>query len=85
MKLDKVQISHFRNIDDLSLVAHGSLNVFLGENGSGKSSILEALHYLGYARSFVPINIKMLLATKNAVLRFFVRLLLRTESNKSLE
>lgn len=52
MKLDNVQISHFRNIDDLSLIAHGSLNVFLGENGSGKSSILEALHYLGYARSF---------------------------------
>lgn len=52
MKLDKVQISHFRNIDDLSLSAHNSLNVFLGENGSGKSSILEALHYLGFARSF---------------------------------
>jgi len=52
MKLDKVQIKHFRNIDDLSLVAHRSLNVFLGENGSGKSSILEAIHYLGYARSF---------------------------------
>ena len=52
MKLDKVQISHFRNIDDLSLTAHESLNVFLGANGSGKSSILEALHYLGFARSF---------------------------------
>jgi DNA replication and repair protein RecF len=52
MKLDKVQISQFRNIDDLSLTAHNSLNVFLGENGSGKSSILEALHYLGFARSF---------------------------------
>ena len=52
MKLDKVQIRHFRNIDDLSLTAHKSLNVFLGENGSGKSSILEALHYLGFARSF---------------------------------
>jgi DNA replication and repair protein RecF len=52
MKLDKVQISHFRNIDELSLTAHKSLNVFLGENGSGKSSILEALHYLGFARSF---------------------------------
>jgi len=52
MKLDKVQISHFRNIEDLSLTAHKSLNVFLGENGSGKSSILEALHYLGFARSF---------------------------------
>jgi len=52
MKLDKVQISHFRNINDLSLIAHDSLNIFLGENGSGKSSILEALHYLGFARSF---------------------------------
>lgn len=52
MKLDTVQISHFRNIDDLSLTAHKNLNVFLGENGSGKSSILEALHYLGFARSF---------------------------------
>jgi DNA replication and repair protein RecF len=52
MKLDKVQISHFRNINDLSLTAHDSLNVFLGANGSGKSSILEALHYLGFARSF---------------------------------
>jgi DNA replication and repair protein RecF len=52
MKLDQVQINHFRNIEGLSLKAHESLNVFLGENGSGKSSILEALHYLGFARSF---------------------------------
>ncbi|MBL4630319.1 MAG: DNA replication/repair protein RecF, partial [Paraglaciecola sp.] len=52
MKLDKVQIRHFRNIDDMSFTAHRSLNVFLGVNGSGKSSILEALHYLGFARSF---------------------------------
>ena len=52
MKLGSVQINQFRNIDDLSFSAHSNLNVFLGENGSGKSSILEALHYLGYARSF---------------------------------
>lgn len=52
MKLDKVQIRHFRNIDDLSLIANQKLNVFIGDNGSGKSSILEALHYLGFARSF---------------------------------
>lgn len=52
MKLDKVQISQFRNIQDLSLELHGNLNVFVGDNGSGKSSILEAIHYLGFARSF---------------------------------
>lgn len=52
MKLDKVQIKQFRNIQDLSLSLNKHLNVFIGENGSGKSSILEALHYLGFARSF---------------------------------
>jgi DNA replication and repair protein RecF len=52
MKLDKVQINQFRNIQDLSLTLNSHLNVFIGENGSGKSSILEAIHYLGFARSF---------------------------------
>ncbi|WP_340680216.1 DNA replication/repair protein RecF [Paraglaciecola sp.] len=52
MKLDLVQIKSFRNIDDLSIVPDAKLNFFLGENGSGKSSILEAIHYLGFTRSF---------------------------------
>ncbi|MDU0353358.1 DNA replication/repair protein RecF [Paraglaciecola aquimarina] len=52
MKLDKVQIRSFRNIKELSLVPNRKLNLFIGDNGSGKSSILEAIHYLGFARSF---------------------------------
>ncbi|MGS2720955.1 DNA replication/repair protein RecF [Paraglaciecola aestuariivivens] len=52
MKLDQVQIKQFRNIEHLSFFPHSNLNIFFGENGSGKSSILEALHYLGFARSF---------------------------------
>ena len=52
MKLDFVQIRGFRNIDDLSIEPDAKLNIFLGENGSGKSSILEAIHYLGFTRSF---------------------------------
>jgi DNA replication and repair protein RecF len=52
MKLDLVQIKSFRNIDDLSIEPDARLNIFLGENGSGKSSILEAIHYLGFTRSF---------------------------------
>jgi DNA replication and repair protein RecF len=52
MKLDSVQISQFRNIERLSIKLDSRLNIFVGENGSGKSSILEAIHYLGFARSF---------------------------------
>ncbi|MDP5031180.1 DNA replication/repair protein RecF [Paraglaciecola sp.] len=52
MKLDLVQVNSFRNINELSIVPAEKLNVFFGANGSGKSSVLEAIHYLGFARSF---------------------------------
>lgn len=52
MKLDTVQIHHFRNLKDVILQPCSSLNFILGSNGSGKSSFLEALHYLGFGRSF---------------------------------
>lgn len=52
MKLDTVQITNFRNIEVLSIVPDAKLNIFFGANGSGKSSILEAIHYLGFTRSF---------------------------------
>ncbi|MFT5313197.1 MAG: DNA replication and repair protein RecF [Paraglaciecola sp.] len=52
MKLDLVQIRNLRNLEDVAFQPSHSINVFVGENGSGKSSILEAIHYLGFARSF---------------------------------
>ena len=52
MSIDTLNITHFRNITEASLTLHPSLNLFYGENGSGKTSLLEALYYLGYARSF---------------------------------
>lgn len=58
MRLDSVQINNFRNIEDLSLSPNSKLNIFVGANGSGKSSILEAIHYLGFARSFRTIKHK---------------------------
>ncbi|TRY28907.1 DNA replication/repair protein RecF [Aliiglaciecola sp. M165] len=52
MKLDKVQIQHFRNLQDVVVLPSPNLNFIFGQNGSGKSSFLEALHYLGFGRSF---------------------------------
>lgn len=50
--ITRIQIANLRNIamqeiDDLS-----SVNLFLGDNGVGKTSVLEAIHTLGYGRSF---------------------------------
>lgn len=40
--LDKIEIANFKSIEKLPIDT-GLINVFIGENGSGKSSILEAL------------------------------------------
>ena len=52
MALLNLQLKDFRNIAHGRLVPTPGINVLLGENGSGKTSILEAIHYLGVGRSF---------------------------------
>ena len=52
MKLDKVQLTDFRNITSATLIPSRSLTLISGKNGSGKSSLIESLYYLGYGRSF---------------------------------
>ncbi|MAN44326.1 MAG: DNA replication/repair protein RecF [Alteromonas sp.] len=52
MKLDRVQITQFRNLTSVSLSPSPALTIIKGVNGSGKSSLIEALYYLGFGRSF---------------------------------
>lgn len=51
-RLRRVQITHIRNVRQARLDKLGLVNVLYGANGSGKTSILEAIHMLGMARSF---------------------------------
>ncbi|MDN4502297.1 DNA replication/repair protein RecF [Alteromonadaceae bacterium BrNp21-10] len=52
MKLDQVQVTQFRNLSSCSIKPASHLNLVVGKNGSGKSSLLEALYYLSNGRSF---------------------------------
>jgi len=45
MYISRVEISHFRNLVSTSLSPSPTLNLICGGNGSGKSSLLEAVHY----------------------------------------
>ncbi|GGQ25824.1 DNA replication/repair protein RecF [Shewanella litoralis] len=52
MSLSRITIGSFRNITTASLNPSDGLNLIYGQNGSGKTSILEAIYFLGMGRSF---------------------------------
>ncbi|MBI5461966.1 MAG: DNA replication/repair protein RecF [Gammaproteobacteria bacterium] len=52
MGLTKIAISDFRNIATAELSFSPQLNLIAGCNGAGKTSLLEAVYFLGRAQSF---------------------------------
>ena len=52
MPLKSLSIDSFRNIESIKLRFSPRLNLFVGENAAGKTSLLEALFVLARARSF---------------------------------
>ena len=52
MRLSRLQIRNIRNIEYSSVDLGPKVNLFAGENGSGKTSILESVHFLSSGRSF---------------------------------
>ena len=51
MKIEEIKLSHFRNYDQLTLTPHEGINLLFGQNGSGKTNLLEAIHYCALGKS----------------------------------
>ncbi|MEM8561920.1 MAG: DNA replication/repair protein RecF [Pseudomonadota bacterium] len=62
MPLSQIQISRVRNLAHVKLGELAQVNVFFGANGSGKTSVLEAVHLLGMARSFRNTSVKSVIS-----------------------
>ncbi len=52
MSLALLQISTFRNLTRVELELSPHFNLFYGQNGAGKTGLLEAIYFLVYGRSF---------------------------------
>ncbi len=53
MALKEIVITHFRNLTRVSISPNSEMNLIIGPNGSGKTSVLEGIYFLGRARSFL--------------------------------
>ena len=52
MRITRLDIGAVRSISEARLEPAAGVNLLVGENGAGKTSVLEAIHLLGYGRSF---------------------------------
>lgn len=51
MQIELIKLRDFRNYENLTLAPHPGVNILFGQNGSGKTNLLEAIHYCALGRS----------------------------------
>ena len=56
MKLQRVVLESFRNHERTIVDCSSGVNLFLGDNGEGKTNILEGISYLCLSKSFYAVN-----------------------------
>lgn len=52
MYLKNLQLVHFKNHREASFDFTDKVNAIVGENGSGKTNLLDAIHYLSFCKSY---------------------------------
>ncbi len=52
MYIDKIQIRNYRNYSEQSLTFSPNYNFIIGDNGHGKTNLIEAIYLLSIAKSF---------------------------------
>lgn len=65
MIIDYLKIRNFRNIENIEFEFNKNKNLFLGDNGQGKTNILESIYFLSYLKSFRSNKIENLILDKS--------------------
>lgn len=52
MFLQKLNLVNFKNYTESELVFSDKINCFVGNNGAGKTNVLDAIHYLSFCKSY---------------------------------
>lgn len=71
MSLLRLSLTGVRNLHPVSLHPSPRINILYGVNGSGKTSVLEAVHLLGMARSFRSQRLQPVIQAEQSALTVF--------------
>ena len=52
MILDRLILNNFKNYVEADVALCGNVNCFVGNNGTGKTNLLDAVHYLAFCKSY---------------------------------
>jgi DNA replication and repair protein RecF len=84
MSLAELRLEDLRCLPRVQLTLHPRLNLITGDNGSGKTSVLEAIYLLGRGRSFRTRHTEQLIAHAAPELRVFGRIESRDHISHSI-
>ena len=55
MHLKSIHLINFKNYEEAEIALSSNVNCFVGMNGSGKTNILDAVHYLSLCKSYLNV------------------------------
>ncbi|WP_116964737.1 DNA replication/repair protein RecF [Fastidiosibacter lacustris] len=73
MYIQNLNIYQFRNLSEVAMTLHPKLNLISGQNGSGKTSILEAIYFLSLGRSFRSAQLARIISHEKENFKLFSR------------
>lgn len=73
MRIHDVDLYNYRNFDKLHLSFNDKCNLFVGENGYGKTNLLESLYMMGRGSSFRPTETKSFVNYESERKESFIR------------
>lgn len=84
MPISSIIAINFRNFETLQLEFSPQANLFFGQNGTGKTSILEILYFLSYGKSFRTHISKRLIKHEYDKFTLFSQIFSESNSNLSI-
>lgn len=81
MEIGYLKLLNFRNYNNLELNFLPTINIFYGNNGMGKTNLVEAIYVLALTKSFRTIQDKMLIMKNKSVTKIEGIVKTRTKTN----